>query len=118
MKLKRDVLDALDALYSFELPQRLVDAEFNGIWTTLDQGNANGRQELCRRRHHRRRRARNTAPSPTRRVRLGLVLGTVGEKRRHQVNDQELQRLMVERARQFPARKKMFLTTTARTRMP
>jgi trigger factor len=35
MKLKRDVLDALDGLYSFELPQRLVDAEFGGIWNAL-----------------------------------------------------------------------------------
>ena len=32
MKLKRDVLDALDSLYNFELPQRLVEAEFGGIW--------------------------------------------------------------------------------------
>ena len=37
MKLKRDVLDALDGLYSFELPQRLVDAEFGGIWNALVQ---------------------------------------------------------------------------------
>ena len=35
MKLKRDVLDALDGLYSFELPRRLVDAEFGGIWNAL-----------------------------------------------------------------------------------
>ena len=54
MKLKRDVLDALDGLYSFELPQRLVEAEFDGIWKALVRGNAEGRQKLCRRRHHRR----------------------------------------------------------------
>ena len=35
MKLKRDVLDALDKVYTFDLPERLVDAEFNGIWRAL-----------------------------------------------------------------------------------
>ena len=28
LKLKRDVLDALDDAYDFELPERLVDSEF------------------------------------------------------------------------------------------
>ena len=31
-KLKRDTLDALDKQYSFELPSKLVDAEFNQIY--------------------------------------------------------------------------------------
>ncbi|MCB1434650.1 MAG: trigger factor, partial [Alphaproteobacteria bacterium] len=35
MKLKRDVLDALDKQYTFELPEKLVEAEFNGIWNAL-----------------------------------------------------------------------------------
>ena len=36
MKLKRDVLDALDKLYGFELPEKLVEAEFKGIWAALE----------------------------------------------------------------------------------
>ena len=35
MKLKRDVLDALDKTYNFELPSKLVEAEFAGIWREL-----------------------------------------------------------------------------------
>ena len=37
-----------------------------------------------------------------RRVRLGLVLGKVGEKADVSVSEEELQRAVVERARQFP----------------
>src|SRR5207249_4161532 len=36
MKLKRDVLDALDKVYRFDLPERLVEGEFNGIWNALE----------------------------------------------------------------------------------
>jgi trigger factor len=39
-----------------------------------------------------------------RRVRLGLVLGTVGEKAGISISDDEMQRMLVERARQFPGR--------------
>jgi trigger factor len=106
MKLKRDVLDALDGLYSFELPQRLVDAEFNGIWNALstemqkagksfaDEGTS---EEDARKEYH---------TIAERRVRLGLVLGTLGEKEGIQVNEQELQQSLMARARQFPGQEK------------
>jgi trigger factor len=41
-----------------------------------------------------------------RRVRLGLVLGTLGEKEGIQVNEQELQQSLMARARQFPGQEK------------
>jgi trigger factor len=39
-------------------------------------------------------------------VRLGLVLGTLGEKEAIQVNEQELQQALVARVRQFPGQEK------------
>jgi len=41
-----------------------------------------------------------------RRVRLGLVLSKFGEREKVQVNEQELQRALIERARQFPGQEK------------
>ena len=41
-----------------------------------------------------------------RRVRLGLVLGTIGEKEGVQITDQELQNALIARARQFPGQEK------------
>ena len=35
-KVKRQLLDKLDKLYSFELPEGLVDQEFNSIWEQVD----------------------------------------------------------------------------------
>jgi trigger factor len=106
MKLKRDVLDALDALYSFELPQRLVDAEFNGIWNALT-----GEMKKANRSFEDEKTTEDDARKEyrgiaERRVRLGLVLGTIGEKEGVQINEQELQQALLNRARQFPGQEK------------
>ncbi len=88
-------------------PSSLVEAEFNGIWNALGRRDEEGRQELCRRRHHRRSRAQEEYRAiAERRVRLGLVLGTLGEKEGIQVNEQELQQALMARARQFPGQEK------------
>ena len=109
MKLKRDVLDALDKEYTFELPEKLVDAEFKGIWNALTgEMNRSGKtfadenttEEDARKEY------RTIAE---RRVRLGLVLGTMGEKENVQVTEQELQNALMNRMRQFPGQEKMVI---------
>jgi trigger factor len=106
MKLKRDVLDALDKMYTFELPEKLVDAEFNGIWNALSQemtragksfADENTTEEDARKEYR---------AIAERRVRLGLVLGTLGEKEGVQVGEQELQQALFSRMRQFPGQEK------------
>ena len=106
MKLKRDVLDAMDKQYTFELPQRLVEAEFNNIWAALNGEmqkagktfvDENTTEEEARKEYR---------AISERRVRLGLVLGTIGEKEGVTVTDQELQQALIGRARQFPGQEK------------
>ena len=109
MKLKRDVLDALDKEYSFELPEKLVEAEFNGIWNALNaEMNRSGKtfadenttEEDARKEYR---------AIAERRVRLGLVLGTMGEKEGVQVTEPELQNALMARMRQFPGQEKMVI---------
>ena len=106
IKLKRDVLDAMDKQYSFDLPERLVESEFNAIWQALaqemdkvgksfvDEGTT---EEEARKEYQ---------AIAARRVRLGLVLGTIGEKQGVQVTDQEMQQALISRARQFPGQER------------
>jgi trigger factor len=109
MKLKRDVLDALDKDYSFELPEKLVEAEFNGIWNALTgemtrSGKSfadEGTTEEDARKEYR--------AIAERRVRLGLVLGRMGEKQGVVVSEQELQNALMNRMRQFPGQEKMVI---------
>jgi trigger factor len=103
-KVKRMLLDKLDEMHAFELPQMLVDQEFEVVWrqimtemssnqTTFE---AEGTTEEEARADYRK--------IAERRVRLGLVMGQIGEKAQIQVTEEELQRAMAAYMRQFPGR--------------
>ncbi len=105
-KIKRALLDQLDAQYQFELPTKLVEGEFENIWgqaqqELTEQGKSfadEGTDEETAKADYRK--------IAERRVRLGLVLSEVGEKREIKVTDEEVSRALVERARQFPGQEK------------
>ncbi len=101
-KVKKELLDALDAKYGFELPPTLVEQEFQSVWTQVEADlKNNGRtfvdegttEEEARADYHR---------IAERRVRLGLVLAQIGEKTDINVSDDEVTQALVERVRQFP----------------
>jgi trigger factor len=105
-KLKRELLDALDKAHMFELPASLVEREFNIIWNQLEQSLKNegksladeGRSEEDVRTEYRR--------IAERRVRLGLVIGEIGDKGKIEVTQDELRRAMMMQARRFPGQER------------
>ncbi len=107
MKLKRELLDELDKAHTFELPASLVDFEFENIWKQLTNNLTatnktfadEGKTEDEARAEYR--------DIAARRVRLGLVIGEIGEKNKLSVTQDELRRALVDRARQFPGQEKM-----------
>jgi trigger factor len=106
MKLKRDVLDALDTQYAFDLPAKLVDAEFNGIWNALSNEMQRAGKTFADEDTTEDKAREEYRAIAARRVRLGLVLGTLGEKEGITVNEQELQQALTARLRQFPGQEK------------
>lgn len=105
-KLKRQLLDALDKRYSFELPDGLVAQEFDSIWRQVEQEQkASGRSfaeenttEEAARADYRR--------IAERRVRLGLLLAEVGSKADVKITDEEVSGALIARARAFPGQEK------------
>jgi trigger factor len=105
-KLKRGLLDRLDALHKFAAPPTLVEQEFTNVWEAVmadlksqnrtfeDEGTT---EEKARAEY------RDIAD---RRVRLGLVLAEIGDKNSIKVTDEEVSRGVVERARQYPGRER------------
>ncbi len=101
-RLKRQLLDALDERHKFDLPPTLVDQEFQNVWQTVEgdlkqQGRSfadEGTTEDEAKAEYRK--------IAERRVRLGLVIAEIGDKNQIKVTDEEVQRAVVERARQFP----------------
>jgi trigger factor len=101
-KIKRKLLDELDARHKFTPPPSLVEDEFNNVWKTIgddlqarkrtfeDEGTT---EEKAREEY------RGIAE---RRVRLGLVIAEIGERNAIKVTDEELTRAVMEHARQMP----------------
>jgi trigger factor len=101
-KVKRELLDALDASYKFEAPSKLVEAEFNNIWgqvmNDLQQAGKSFADEETTEEEAR----AEYQGLAERRVRLGLVLAEMGEKAGIQITDEEMQRALFEFVRRYP----------------
>ncbi len=106
MKLKRDVLDAMDKDYSFDLPSKLVEAEFETIWKALTQEMDKAGKSFADENTTEEKARTDYRKIAERRVRLGLVLGTIGDKEKVEISEQELQQALITRARQFPGQEK------------
>ncbi|MEO1545077.1 MAG: trigger factor, partial [Pseudomonadota bacterium] len=85
IKLKRELLDTLEAAHKFDLPPSLVDREFDAIWKQLTDGLEKSGKTLedeGKTEEETRTEYRGIAE---RRVRLGLVIGEIGDKNKIEV---------------------------------
>jgi trigger factor len=105
-KLKREILDALDKVHSFELPASLVDFEFNNIWSQLENNLKAANKTIADEGKSEEELRAEYRGIAERRVRLGLVIGEIGEKNKLQVSQDEMRRALVEQARRYPGREK------------
>ncbi|MEC8322307.1 MAG: trigger factor [Pseudomonadota bacterium] len=101
-QVKRDLLDKLSDAHEFELPNRMVDLEFNQIWHQFESELENqGKKvdELDETENELRTEYREIAE---RRVRTGLVLAEIGSNNEIEVTQEEINQGLMERVRQFP----------------
>ena len=99
---KRQILDALDEGHKFEVPEQLVEAEFNTIWQRVvheiehhgrsfeDEGTT---EEAAKEQYRK---------IAERRVRLGLVVAEIGNENKVEVTDDEHQQALIAEVRRFP----------------
>ncbi|HSG33814.1 MAG TPA: trigger factor, partial [Sphingomonadaceae bacterium] len=101
-KVKRELLDKLSEAYDFEVPPLMLDSEFEQIWRQVEEAREKdtldpedkGKSEDELRKQYR--------EIAERRVRLGLLLSHVGEVNNLSVTQEEVNRAIMERARQMP----------------
>jgi len=108
-KLKRALLDQLDAAHSFALPPKMVDAEFEGIWAQVSADKDAGQlpEDDAKKSEDELKAEYKTIAE--RRVRLGLVLAEIGRANDVTVSDQELTNAIINEARNYPGQEKMVL---------
>jgi trigger factor len=99
-QMKRALLDQLAAGHDFDVPEQMVEAEFEQIWAQLEQEAARSddpeasRKEIEAEKDDYRRIA-------VRRVRLGLLLSEIGQANNIQVTQQEMSMLVQQAAQQY-----------------
>ena len=108
-KLKRALLDALDGSHSFELPPKMVEAEFDGIWQQVEADKAAGNLPEDDAKKSDDDLKAEYKKIAERRVRLGLVLAEIGRANNVGVTDQELNNAIMQEARNYPGQERMVL---------
>ena len=105
-KAKRALFDTFDAQHSFELPPRMVEAEFNQIWQQIEADRAAGRLDASdegksddelRTEYHQ---------IAERRVRLGLLLAEIGRRHKLEVSNEEITNAIAAQARNYPGQER------------
>ncbi|HEV2082614.1 MAG TPA: trigger factor [Brevundimonas sp.] len=108
-KLKRGLLDQLDAQHSFDLPPKMVEQEFDGIWRQVQADKDAGRLDAEDAKKSEKALKEEYRKIAERRVRLGLVLAEIGRANNVQVTDQELNNAIMAEARNYPGQERQVL---------
>jgi trigger factor len=95
--LKRKLLDGLAGDHDFEVPGSMVDAEFQQIWTQLEQEIGDDAAEKAKLEDEK----DDYRAIAERRVRLGLILSDVGQKANIQITQPEMSRLITQEAMKY-----------------
>jgi trigger factor len=105
-KAKRQLFDKLDETHDFDLPPRMVDAEFNQIWRQIEQDRQAGRLDPSDEGKSDEELRAEYKGIAERRVRLGLVLAEIGRRNKLEVSDQEVAQAISAQARNFPGQER------------
>ena len=105
-KWKRGLLDTLDKKYDFDLPQGLVDQEFEAIWRQVETEQTQSGKSFADEGTTEEAAKSDYRKIAERRVRLGLVLAEIGEEAGVKVSQDEMNAALMERVRQYPGEEK------------
>lgn len=105
-RLKRALLDALSDSYDFEVPQGLLDMEFDSIWKQFEAMKKQGRVEKEDEEKDEDELKAEYRTIAERRVRLGLLLSEVGKKHDITVAEEDVRAAIMGEARRYPGQEK------------
>jgi trigger factor len=101
-RVKRLVLDALDDGHKFDVPAKLVDAEFDAIWNRVKHEVEHHGKTFESEGTTEEKAKEDYKKIAERRVRLGLVVAEIGNQNKINVTDEEHQQALIAEVRRFP----------------
>ncbi len=105
-RLKKELLDALDAKYDFDLPPSLVEQEFTAVWSHVQADLKNRSTSFADEDTTEEKAREEYERIARRRVRLGLVLAQMGENADIKITEEEVNQALVARLREYPGQER------------
>lgn len=106
MKLKRALLDVLDKEYSFDVPQKLTDAEYDGIVKQYEQAKKYNQLDDYEKSKDEKDLLAEYKEIASRRVKLGLLLSEVGMNAKINISPEDINKAIAAEARKYPGQEK------------
>ena len=109
LKMKRQILDALDKEYSFEVPENLVDAEYKGILAQYEQAKKYNQLDESEKAKSEDELKQEYKDIAVRRVKLGLVLSEIGKDAKINIEADDINKAIMNEARKYPGQEQIVL---------
>ena len=107
MHAKRALLDKLAETHSFDVPQGMVDMEFESIWKQFEQAKKDGQLDEEEKNKSEDELKAEYRAIAERRVRLGLLLAEVANRNKITLSQEEVTAAVMREARRYPGQEKM-----------
>ncbi|MBR1601465.1 MAG: trigger factor, partial [Alphaproteobacteria bacterium] len=107
IKLKRDLLDALDKEYKFEIPQKLIDAEYEAIEKQYKHAKEHGHLDEEEKKRDEKDILAEYKEIALRRVKLGLLLSEIGSNAKVTLTADDINKAITNEARKYPGQEQM-----------
>ncbi len=106
MKLKRSLLDVLDKEYNFEVPSKLIDAEYDGIVKQYEQAKKYNQLDEYEKSKDEKDLLAEYKEIALRRVKLGLLLSEIGLDAKLTIQPEDINKAIATEAQKYPGQEK------------
>ncbi|MBE6447887.1 MAG: trigger factor [Alphaproteobacteria bacterium] len=107
MKIKRQLLDALDKEYNFASPESLVEAEYKAIVEQYEQAKKYNQLDEAEKAKSEKDLLKEYKEIALRRVKLGLLLSEVGQDAKISIKPEDINAAIMNEAKKYPGQEKM-----------
>lgn len=106
IKLKRDLLDAFDKEYTFEVPQKLIDAEYEVLEKQYKDAKAKNQLDESEKNRDEKDVLAEYKEIALRRVKLGLLLSAISNAEKITLTADDVNKAIMNEARKYPGQEK------------
>ncbi len=107
MHTKRSLLDALAATHDFDVPQGMVNLEFEAIWKQFEDAKKNNQLDEDEKNKSEEDLKKEYRSIAERRVRLGLLLAEIANENKITLSQEDLTKALAAEARRYPGQEKI-----------